>query len=765
MIRSDPAATSPLQPLIDSLPCGLGVFDRDRRLVAWNAPFPMLLGLSGEALQPGMGFAALVEATRSAASGSAQPGGLMLMDGTPPPQPRRVERLLGAGMLVEVHAAALPDGGLSLRLQDISAQRQAAEALRRTRAQADQLLAMVRQARADSAHGRSSQPLSTAELARSLRSSTRTLATLLQLLESAGLPDRPGEWAAQADDIAHSLLRTLDDVADLATWAPGQLALEPRPFELEQLLRELSGTYAAIVGERPLEFIFEVDPRLPPRLLGDDRRLRQVLVALGSLAIRGGGAPERVLRVTLADRTDIAATLTFSLTGAEGAPPGDDGDGLAACHELLRAMGSELRRHGEAGPGERFEFRLTLPVDRSASVTTGPLTTPGLPVLVADHRPATRAAIARMGRALGWDVLEAGNLQEATQTLRSARPSVLLVHWQLDGTAPFSAALEAAEAVVGRPVAPVLLGHAAAWGPLARLPDAQRRKLGTCVSLPATAAMLAEAVEQALSLVEVPAAGAAGARPLQGMRVLLAEDDPGNQVVTRDLLQGQGAQVEVAVDGLDTLTSLVANGRYDAILMDWQMPNMDGLETTREIRQIVGFESIPIIALTASATAADRQACLDAGMNAHLAKPVDAAELVSTLRRHARADAASAGPARAGGRDAAKPAAGARIEREAAISRLGGDAGLYARVLDRFRLDMPREMANLEQAWRRGDRPQARRLAHTLKGSAGTVGAQQLAQSAKQFESLLAGAASAGEQQAWSRLRETAEATMKALRA
>ncbi|MBL0418958.1 response regulator [Ramlibacter sp. AW1] len=756
-----PLALPPVDVVLDALPHGLGLFDAEQRLVRCNAAFATLLRLPAESVRPGIDFQALVEATRRAPAAGAQPAGLLLMDGRPPPQPRRVERLMADGTLLEVHLAALPAGGLAVGLQDIGNQRQNTEALRRTRAQNEQLMAMVRQLRTGAATGSPGDPGAGSSLAAALKPLAGTLARLLLGLESAGLRDRAAEWVAQADELAHSLLRVLEDLSPARTGQPVLLQLEPRPFELEQLLRELSAAYAALLGDAATEFLFDIDPRLPPRLVGDDRRLRQVLTHLGLLLISAAGDRPRQLRVLLAGRSEDAVRIGFTLHGPGEAVSGDTA--LDDCRQVLQLMDSELRLLQEPSLSG-FAFELALPLDRSAAVVSGPLSTPGLNVLVADSRPATREALVRLGQALGWHMHEAANRQQMLDTLRTIRPSALLVHERLEGSPRFAAAFEAADALVGRPLAPVLLGSVSTWGALASLSDAQRRKLGTCLCMPPTAAMMAEGVERAQALLhDGSGTSTSGTRMLEGMRVLLAEDNPSNQIVTRDLLLAQGAQVEIAVDGVDTLTSLVANGRYDAILMDWQMPNMDGLETTREIRQIVGFENIPIIALTASASASDRDACLAAGMNAHLAKPVDAGELVATLRRHAKPSAAADGVRRPAAAPAAPRPPASRIEREAAIARLGGDSGLYERVLERFRGDLPRDMVALEEAWRRGDRSQSRRLAHTLKGSAGTVGAQQLAQAAKQFEALLAGPASGAEPQAWGRLREAAEATLKAL--
>ncbi|MES2481860.1 MAG: response regulator, partial [Pseudomonadota bacterium] len=286
--------------------------------------------------------------------------------------------------------------------------------------------------------------------------------------------------------------------------------------------------------------------------------------------------------------------------------------------------------------------------------------------------------------------------------------------------------------------------------------------------------MLADAAREAQGEGDTARVQVLTGRPLAGLRVLVAEDNENNQIVIRDLLQAQGAKVDIAVDGLDTLTSIVANGQYDVILMDWQMPNMDGLEATREIRQIVGFQHIPIIALTANATAADRDTCLAAGMDAHLAKPVDSRQLVLTLLRHARPGTklqAQLAPAPATAKASAATTAPApasaggapRIEREAAIEKLGGDANLYTTVVERFAKEAPKSVDDMAAALRSGMRKEAHRLAHTLKGNAALIGAIDLSQTAKDAEAAFASADAAGDAKALAALGGVIEVTLKSL--
>ncbi|TFZ04746.1 response regulator [Ramlibacter rhizophilus] len=776
-------------PFTDTLPYGLGLFDDAQRLVRCNPRFQSLLRLSDGDLQRPLDFPALVELTRRGST-AAQPGGLMLMDGRPSQASRKLERTLGDGTALEIHVVGLPDGGMAMTVLDAGPQRQAIDALRRSRAQSELLMTQYRQVRDEGQRAVEGRHRFAANMAHELRTPINAVLGMLQLIEDSQLDARARERLTHARDAARSLVGVVDDIMDFAAVEAGRVTLAPRPFVLEQLLRELAATFAATLGDRPQEFVFEFDPGLPQQLVGDDRRLRQILYHLGGNAIKFGNDKPASLRIALVERSDAEVTLDITVTDqgigiepeqlkslmqefgqADAASTrrfGGNGLGLAICRELLRLMGSELRAESQPGQGSRFGFRLRLPIDRSAAVSGAPVATKGLRVLVADSRPTTRRALVAIGQQLGWEVSEAESAGQMLDLLAQSRQiGGLLVQADLDPSSPFDAALRAVDTLPGRPLAVVVHGPIGHRERFDRLSDEQRRKLGAFVSTPATASLLAEALERAQGTAAPAARGALkpGGRPLQGLRILVAEDNENNQIVTRDLLLAQGALVEIAVDGLDTLTSIVANGQYDAILMDWQMPNMDGLEATREIRQIVGFQEIPIIALTANASAADRAACMAAGMNAHLSKPVDAGELVATLLRFTRPGSPVEVATRRPGAGAVAPGANGRIEidRAGALARLGGDATLYAKVLDRFRQDAPRTLGALDLACQRGDRKEAHRLAHTLKGNAGTVGAQQLSAAARDAETTFSGAPSAADQAVLTALRQTVEATLRVL--
>ena len=781
---------SRLRQLLDSLPCGMAVFDSQQRLTLHNDRFrrQMDLGaLAGAAAGRTTTFPALVEHLRLRSEGreSAQPG-LLMMDGRRPSQPRRMARSLPDGTPVEVHLTPLPDGAFVMT---------SVEGIGSTQDQA----ALAAQAAIDRATHEATQRASQAKsqfianMSHELRTPMNAVLGMLQLARRSGLTPGQADYLAKAEGAARSLVSVLDDVLDFSKVEAGRMTLAPRPFAVDDLLRDLSVIWSANVGDKPLELFFEVDPQLPPRLVGDDQRLRQVLINLGANAIKFTEAGEVVLRVAVAQRHAAAVELDISvrdtgigmepgelarleedygqLEGSSTRRYGGIGLGLAICRQLLALMDTRLAVESTPGQGSRFGFRLALPLapqaeaelamaaqsqdhDPYSAAFSGPMH-----LLVADSRPRTREAHAQMARALGWEVTLAVDARQALEHLqRPERFHAVLVDAHLEGEEPLHTALAAAERLAGMSTALLVSGTAALAERFSALAPAVQRQVGAFLVRPITPRMLAQATDRARGAQAQLERGAAGL-PLAGLRLLVVEDNENNQMIARELLSARGALVEVAVDGMDSLVRLVAGGQYDAILMDWQMPTMDGLEATREIRQIAGYQDIPIIAMTANAMESDRAQCLAAGMNAHVAKPFVLHELIEVLLAHTR-PARKAPPAP--DMPAPLPESDGPVDRAAAAAALGSQE-LYDTLIPMFMVDGPRTLKALNQACAEGNRLEAHRLAHTLKGTAGTMGARALARAAMEVEACMIRPASSDDAPAFISLELALEQALAAL--
>jgi CheY-like chemotaxis protein len=233
------------------------------------------------------------------------------------------------------------------------------------------------------------------------------------------------------------------------------------------------------------------------------------------------------------------------------------------------------------------------------------------------------------------------------------------------------------------------------------------------------------------------------ANRLAGMRLLLVEDNLNNQQVAAELLRGEGAAVQIAGDGQQAVAAIAADvSAFDVVLMDLQMPVMDGFAATHHLREVLGLRALPIVAMTANAMRSDREACLAAGMNDHIGKPFDLDELVRVLRRHGgRASLGGVDPAAKRRPELAaelmQAADAAAVDLPAALQRMGGKTPVYARMLHNFTADLPLMQAQLREHLAQADAQSAARLLHTLKGVSATLGAGQLAAQAGKAEGAL----------------------------
>jgi CheY-like chemotaxis protein len=274
---------------------------------------------------------------------------------------------------------------------------------------------------------------------------------------------------------------------------------------------------------------------------------------------------------------------------------------------------------------------------------------------------------------------------------------------------------------------------------------------------PVTASMLLDAVTGARAALADPAGSPRPPAPvalqrLPGMRLLVVEDNPNNQQVARELLEDEGARVVVAANGqLGVEAVAAADPPFDAVLMDIQMPVMDGYTATARIRQTLGLADLPIIAMTANALVSDREACLAAGMNAHVGKPFDIADLVAVLLRHTGHSMAAAPPTRPAGEvlmpDVIAQAARCGFDLAGAIGRMAGKQRVYLRTLQSFAKDLPALPAQLTALLQQSRPAEAADLMHTYKGLAATLGMVRLAGVAADIERALAGAQTGDGQQ------------------
>ncbi|MGE0351038.1 response regulator [Hydrogenophaga sp.] len=619
-----------------------------------------------------------------------------------------------------------------------------------------------------------------ANMSHEIRTPMNAILGMLTLLKKTPLTPRQLDYTGKTEGAARSLLGLLNDILDFSKVEAGKLTLDPHPFEVDQLLRELAVVLSASVGLKDIDVLFDIAPDVPRTLIGDALRLRQILVNLGGNAIKFTDRGEVVisLRAHATGQDTVNLEVVVRDTGIGIAPENQDrifqgftqaessttrrfggtGLGLVICQRMVALMGGELALHSALGEGTRFSF--TIPLRAVPAASTAMLPAPAqdaqpLNVLIVDDNELARDTLSSLARSNGWAVQTATGGEAAIECLQQAaragqRFDVVLMDWHMPGLDGWEAARRIRSLALSDPN--VLLIMVTAHGrELTEKKDVlEHGVLDGYLIKPVTASMLVDAVEVATS-------DKAGARTeaaerslsggaLQGLRILLVEDNENNQQVACELLSDEGAIVQVAGNGRVALDVLAAGAQaFDVVLMDLQMPVMDGFTATRAIRDELGLKALPVIAMTANAMASDREACLQAGMNDHVGKPFDLIPLVQTLQRHARGGATErAGTAptpRAATHfpDAVRAhAARLGVDLDAAVQRLGGSVGAYTRFLARFIDEHPRQSTELELALGARDFKTSARIAHTLKGLAATLGIQPLVAHCLQAEQALA---------------------------
>ena len=648
-------------------------------------------------------------------------------------------------------------GFIALRL-DISLAKRAEHELR----EANHALAFERD-RAEQANLAKGQFL--ANMSHEIRTPMNAILGMLRLLQNTALTLRQLDYASKAERAARALLDLLNEILDFSKVEAGKMTLDPRTFSPEQLLCDLSVILSASLGDKPVEVVFDIDPALPRRLLGDDMRLQQVLVNLGGNAIKFTTLGEVVVQVRVVGIEADRCRLGFAVrdTGIGVAPEqqqhvfssfaqaessttrrfGGTGLGLSISQCLVGLMGGRIELQSAPGIGSTFSFELDLPVvDAHADAGTER----PLQALIVDDNAAARAALAALATSLGWVADVAAGGRDAIELMRAriARGmpyQAVFIDWQmpdLDGWQTTARLREIAAAD-----APPLLLMVTAHGreKLAERPAEEQALLDGFLVKPVTATMLRNAVLQAGSGRHALTRPARRPR-LAGTRLLVVEDNPNNQQVAKELLEDEGAHVSLAVDGAEGVAAVAAaDPPFDAVLMDVQMPVMDGYTATARIRQGLGLADLPIIAMTANAMPSDRAACRAAGMNDFVGKPFDLDNLVLTLRRHlggsapvCAATAFDAKPSEAPAPALLAEASRRGIELEDAVTRLGGSMDLWARTARSFSNQLGGLADGFASSLDAGAAGDAARSMHTLKGLASMLGIDALTELAAQVE-------------------------------
>jgi two-component system sensor histidine kinase/response regulator len=597
-----------------------------------------------------------------------------------------------------------------------------------------------------------------ANMSHEIRTPMNAVIGLAHLCLKTDLTSKQRDYVGKIHNAGTSLLSIINDILDFSKIEAGKLDIENVAFEFDSVMNNISTMVAQKIQDKGLELLFDISSDIPPALLGDPLRLGQVFINLLGNAVKFTETGEIRLIGELLEQTGDKVKLQFSVkdTGigmtkeqasrlfqafsqadtSTSRKYGGTGLGLAISKRLVELMGGSIWVVSEPRGGSTFSFTGWFGLSEATARKVVPTRLGSLKALVVDDNAAAREVLEEQLRAIGAEIEQVASGTEAIDAVKRAdagRPfDVILLDWRMPGLD----GVETARRIRGdkslNSVPAIII--VTAFGREEVRSEAEHAGVNGFLIKPVNQSTLIDALVEIFApehMTAVREAAEATTYDLNGLRVLLAEDNAINQQIAVELLEGVGVAVDVANNGREAVDRLLATGgdiRYGLVLMDLQMPEMDGYQATARIRAEPRLADLPIVAMTAHAMAEERDRCLAAGMRGHITKPIDPELLYRTLmqfHRPGQVTTMAGKPVDRFSHAAALPEI-AGLDVADGLSRVAGNMKLYRSLLGQF----VEQQADAVSAVRAGlecqDFGLAERVMHTLKGVSGNLGAKAL---------------------------------------
>ncbi len=627
-----------------------------------------------------------------------------------------------------------------------------------------------------------------ANISHEVRTPINAIIGLSGLVQKTPLTDQQWDYITKLHNAGRRLLDLVNDMLDFARIDAGRMEIVETPFDVAELIEQVATVAAVNAEEKGLDLVFRVSRDLPSIVVGDENRLGQVLSNLVSNAIKFTGEGSVVVEAESEAIEGRKSVLRFAIrdTGIGIAPEqldalfeafaqadtsstrqhGGAGLGLAICQNLVEAMGGSISAESKLGEGSIFRFTVTVSTPVDLSVDRVPL--PGeiepaaFPILVVDDSEAARIVMTEELSALGFPVTSTGKASEGIAAVLSAADtdtpfSLLLIDWQMPEIDGIEAVRRIVNALGGRSL-PIIIMITAYDGSTVR-ENAQGLPIDGFLEKPVNTSNLIDqvmrsmvarhrgdaqiarklrSVERAASRQVNESIGDGLMAHAENAHVLIVDDNSINQQVASELLAEVGVTSEFAGDGIDAVEMLKEKPAdyFDLVLMDIQMPRMDGITATETIRSDHRFDQLPIVALTAHALGEERDRCFAAGMDGHISKPVSLNQLIDTMNSWVGADRAEVEPQDVGppppeddvyAREVPDDVSTVPLFDPARVTSLKNlSEGFLEQMLRDFSERYGDSADRIRELVEVGDYKEAKSLAHTIKGTSGSLGAERL---------------------------------------